>query len=90
MHNKIGLDAAAIAKVVCFGANGLSAFHNCKNEVTTKTSVLIGTINGRVHCYRHKFNMVVQTLSELMIIHLIEELLRNRHNCFVQSPKKFA
>jgi len=50
----------------------------------------MGTIYGRGVLYGYKFNLAIQTLSEIMIIHLIEELLRSCYNYFTQSPKKFA
>ena len=42
-----------------------------------------------VHCYGHRFNLVVKTLSDLDIISDIEDLVKVVHAYFAHSPKKY-
>ena len=43
-----------------------------------------------VHCYGHRFNLVVKTLSDLDIISDIEDLVKVVHAYFAHSPKKYS
>ena len=43
-----------------------------------------------MHCYGHKFNLVVKTLSDLEIVGEIEDLVKVTHAYFAHSPKKYS
>ena len=43
-----------------------------------------------MHCYGHKFNLVVKTLSDLEIVGDIEDLVKVTHAYFAHSPKKYS
>jgi hypothetical protein len=87
---KGGLDKNGIAsKLLCFGANGCSAFQGSKNGVTVQIQKIFSPFTSGVHCHAHKINLVEKTLSQLDIFHYIEELMRLSHAYFVHSSKKF-
>ena len=43
-----------------------------------------------MHCYGHKFNLVVKTLSDLEIVGEIEDLVKVTHAYFAHSSKKYS
>jgi hypothetical protein len=88
---KGGLDKDAIAsKLLCFGADGCSAFQGSKNGVTVQIQKNFAPFASGVHCHAHKINLAVKTLSQLDVFHSIEELMRLSHAYFAHSPKKYS
>jgi hypothetical protein len=86
---KGGLDKAAIAaKLLCFGADGCSAFQGSKNGITVQIQKNFSPFASGIHCHAHKVNLAVKTLSELDVFHCIEELMRLSHAYFAHSPRK--
>jgi hypothetical protein len=74
---KGGLNEDAIAeKLVCFGADGVSAFQGKRTGVTVQI--------------RNNFALhATGTLSQLAVFHEVEELMRVSHAYFSHSPKKY-
>jgi hypothetical protein len=42
-----------------------------------------------VHCHVHKIILAVKTLSQLPVVHAVEELMRASYAYFSHSPKKY-
>jgi hypothetical protein len=87
---KGGLDQDAIAtKLLCFGADGVSAFQGKRTGVTVQIKKKFAPFSTGVHYHAHKINLAVKTLSQLSIFHSIEEVMRVAYSYFSHSPKKF-
>jgi hypothetical protein len=87
---KGGLDEATIAsKLICFGADGVSAFQGKKTGVTVQIKKNYAPYATGIHCHTHKVNSAVKTLSQLDVFQAIEDLMRLSHAYFSHSPKKF-
>ena len=78
------------AKLICFGADGISSFQGCRNGVSKQLPANWCPFVLQVHCYGHKFNLVVKTLSDLEIVGDIEDLVKVTHAYFAHSPKKYS
>lgn len=86
-----GLEIATIAqKLVCFGANGVSAFWCQKSSVSKRMRELWSLFMLNVHCFGHKVNLVCKILSELFIFAQAEELMRPVHSYFAHGSKKYV
>jgi hypothetical protein len=87
---KGGLNEDAIAeKLVCFGADGVSAFQGKRTGVTVQIRNNFALHATGIHCLAHKINLAVKTLSQLAVFHEVEELMRVSHAYFSHSPKKY-
>lgn len=85
------LDALAIAtKLVCFGADGVSAFQGCRTGVTVQFKAKHAPHVIGVHCMAHRVNLAMKTLSRLDLFHAVEDLCKLCHNYFAHSPKRQA
>ena len=62
-----------IAKLICFGAHGMSSFQGCKNGVSKQVLENWCPYVLQVHYYGHIFNLVVKTLSDLEVVSEIED-----------------
>jgi hypothetical protein len=62
-------------KLVCFGADGMSTFQGYKTGVTTQIHVKYAPFSIGIHCFSHKMNLAIQTMSNYPIIARIESLL---------------
>ena len=87
-HGKIEADQIA-TKLISFGVNGISSFQGCKNGVSKQLLENWCLYVLQVHCYGHKFNLVVKTLSNLEVVSEIEDLVTVAHAYFAHSPKKY-
>ena len=79
-----------VAKLICFGADGVSLFQGCRNGVSKELLENWCPFVLQVHCYGHKFNLFVKTLSDLEIVGEIEDLVKVTHAYFSHSPKKYS
>jgi hypothetical protein len=87
---KGGLDEKSIVnKLLCFGANEVSAFQGKKKGVTVQIQKKFAPYATGVHYHAHKINLAVKTLSDLPVFHTIEDLMRVSHVYFSHSPKKY-
>jgi hypothetical protein len=87
---KGGLNEDATAsKLVCFGADGVSAFQGKRTGVTIQIKQNYAPHATGIHCLAHKLNLAVKTLSQLAVFHEVEELMRISHAYFSHSPKNF-
>lgn len=85
------LDHHEIAtKLVCFGADGVSAFHGCRTGVTVQLKSKFAPHVIGVHCMGHRVNLAVKTLSKLDLFHSVEDLCKVCHAYFSHSPKRQA
>jgi hypothetical protein len=62
-------------KLVCFGVDGVSTFQGHKTGVTTQIREKYAPFSNGIHCFNHKMNLVVQTMSNYPMISRIESLL---------------
>ena len=88
-HGKIEAHQIA-AKLICFGADGVSSFQGCRNGVSKQLLENWSPYVLHVHCYGYRFNLVVKTLSDLDIVSDIEDLVKAVHAYFAHSPKKYS
>ena len=88
-HSKMELEQIA-AKLICFGADGVSSFQGCRNEVSKQLLENWCPFVLQIHYFGYKFNLVVKTLSDLEIVGEIEDLIKVTHAYFAHSPKKYA
>jgi hypothetical protein len=90
LGSKGGLnDDATASKLICFGADGISAFQGKHIGVTVQIKQNFAPHATGIHCLAHKINLVVKTLSQLAVFHAVEELMRINHAYFSHGPKKF-
>lgn len=86
-----GIEAVDIAsKLICFGANGASAFQGSKNGVVKQIKDKHAPFIVGIHCCIHKLNLCIRSLSCLTVMHAIEDVLQATHSYFAHSPKKVA
>jgi hypothetical protein len=91
LSTKGGLaDEDVAAKLLCFGADGVSAFQVKRTGVTVQIKAKHAPFATGIHCHAHKLNLAVKTLSHLAIFHAIEELMRISYAYFAHSPKKYS
>jgi hypothetical protein len=84
-----GLSERQIAeKLVCFGANGVSTFQGSRNGVTVQLQKSKAPYLFGVHYMAHRTNLVVEQLSNLLVVIKIESLCKNIHSYFSHSPKR--
>ena len=88
-HGKIKADEIA-AKLICFGADGVSSFQNCRNGVSKQLLENWSPYVFQVHYCGHRFNLVVKTLNDLEIVSDMEDLVKVVHAYFVHSFKKYS
>jgi hypothetical protein len=62
-------------KLICFGADGVSTFQGYKTGVTTQIREKYAPFSIRNHCFSHKMNLAIQTMSNYPMIARIESLL---------------
>jgi hypothetical protein len=68
LGSKGGLNDDAIAsKLVCFGADGVSAFQGKRIGVTVQIKQNFAPHATGIHCLAHKINLAVKTLSQLAV-----------------------
>ena len=79
-----------VAKLICFRANGVSSFQGCRNGISKQLLENWCPFVLQIHCFGHKFNLVVKTLSDLEIVGEIEDLIKVTHAYFAHSPKKYV
>jgi hypothetical protein len=90
LHTKGGLNSDAIAyKLLCFGADGVSAFQGKRTGVTVQIKKDYAPFATGIHCHAHKINLAVKTLSQFPVVHVVEELMRVSYAYFSHSPKKY-
>jgi hypothetical protein len=90
LGSKGGLNNDATAsKLVCFGADSVSAFQGKRIGVTIQIKHNFAPHATVIHCLAHKINLAVKTLSQLAVFHEVEELMQISHVYFSHSPKKF-
>jgi hypothetical protein len=76
MHDLGNLTQEEIAsKLICFGTNGMSTFQGHKTGVTTQIREKYAPFSFGIHCFSHKMNLIVQTMSNYPMIARIESLL---------------
>ena len=68
----------------------MSSFQGCRNGVSKQLLENWSPYVLHVHCYGHRFNLVVKTLSDLDIISDIEDLVKVVHAYFAYSSKKYS
>jgi hypothetical protein len=86
-----GLEATDLAgKLLCFGADGASAFQGHKNGVVKQMREKYAPFVLGVHCCAHKLNLCAKSLSNLGVMHALEDVLQASHGYFAHSPKKAA
>ena len=68
----------------------MSSFQGCRNGVSKQLLENWSPYVLHVHCYGHRFNLVVKTLSDLDIVSDIEDLVKVVHAYFAHSPKKYS
>lgn len=84
-----GLEATDIAsKLVYFGADGALAFQGSKNGIQKQIKEKYASFVVGVHCYAHKLNLRARSLSTLIVMHAIEDVLQATHSYFAHSQKK--
>ncbi len=76
------------SKLVCFGANGFSIFQGLKLGLTIQIQRQYAPFVVNVHCMAHWTNLVVKTLSNLLLVSHIENLLHCLYGYFNHSPKR--
>jgi len=77
-------------KLLCFGADGVTTFQGLKSGVTTQIKENYAPFTTGVHCCAHRLNLAAQSLSSMLVMHSIEDVLRMTHAYFAHSPKKAA
>jgi hypothetical protein len=91
LSTKGGLPDDAIAyKILCFGADGISAFQGKKTGITIQIKNKFAPFVAGIQCHAHKINLAVKTLSQLSIFQAVEDLMRLSHAYFAHSPKKYT
>lgn len=83
-------DSDISQKLLCFGADGVSSFQGLKTGVTSQIKEKYFPFATGVHCCAHRLNLAAQSLSQLTVMHAVEEVLRSTHTYFAHSPKKAA
>jgi hypothetical protein len=88
--NEGGLTREEIAsKLVCFGADGVSTFQGYKSGVTTQIREKYAPFILGIHCFSHKMNLAVQTMSKYPMVARIESMLQSLHGYFCRSNKRY-
>lgn len=64
------------AKLVSFGADGVSVFQGVRTGVTVQLKDNHAPFVSGMHCMSHRTNLAVQTLSQVPLVTRIEELLQ--------------
>jgi hypothetical protein len=76
------------AKLVSFGADGVSVFQGVRTGVTVQLKENHAPFVFGMHCMSHRTNLAVQTLSQVPLVTRIEELLQGLYSFFLHSPKR--
>jgi hypothetical protein len=76
------------AKLVSFGADGVSVFQGVRTGVTVQLKEHHAPFLSGMHCMSHRTNLAVQTLSQVPLVMRIEELLQSLYSFFSHSPKR--
>ncbi len=75
-------------KLVNMGCNGSFVFQGHQTSETMQFKKFVAPFLNGIHCFGHKMNLVVITLSDLPIVHRLEGVLQSLY-FFAHSPKKF-
>jgi hypothetical protein len=71
-----GLEATdLVGKLLCFSVDGASAFQGHKNGVVKQMKEKYAPFVLEVHCCAHKLNLCAKSLSNLGVMHAIEDVL---------------
>ncbi len=81
-------DHDLVTKVVCFSVDGAATFQGIKIGVATQLIKKSSPFCILVHCIVHRTNLVVLTLSDLLIVVKIETLLVGVYKYFNHNPKR--
>jgi hypothetical protein len=76
-------------KLVCFRTDGMSTFQGYKTGVATQIREKYAPFSIGIHCFSHKMNLAVQTMSNYPMIARIESLLQSLHGYFCKSNKHY-
>ena len=71
-----------VENVVCFGADGVSIFYECRGGVTMLFQKEDCPYMFEVHFFVHRTNLVVEPLSNLSIVEKSESLCQNIYAYF--------
>jgi hypothetical protein len=71
-----------------FGVDGVFIFQGVKSRLTKQISNGWVLHSMGVHCMVHKTNLVIQTLSHLLMVNEIKGLLSTLHYYFCKSFKR--
>lgn len=76
------------SKLLCFGADGVAAFHGVHKGVTRQMQLGVAPFLIGVHCHAHRLQLAVKTLSDMLCMQSIEKVLAKTYNYFAHSPKR--
>ncbi len=79
-----------VGKLVNMGCDGSNVFQGHHIGVTLHSKEKVVQIFNGIHCFIHKINLAVITLSKLVFVHLLKNVLQRSYAFFVHNPKKIA
>ncbi len=79
-----------VGKLVSIGCDESNVFQGHRTSMTTQFKNKVVPFITRVHCFAHRTNMTVITLSNVSLMHQLEDILQSMYVFFSHSLKKFA
>jgi hypothetical protein len=78
-----------VGKLVSMACDGSFIFQGHRNNVTMELKKVVAFFFNGIHCFAHKTNLAMITLSNLPLVHQLDGVLQNLYVFFTHSPKKF-
>jgi len=86
-----GLKVEELArKLVNIGCDESNVFQGHRTSMTTQFKDKVVPFIIGMHCFAHQTNLVVITLSNVLLLHWLEGILQSMYVCFSHSLKKFT
>jgi hypothetical protein len=79
-----------VGKLVNMGCDGSNVFQGHQTGVTLHSKEKFVQFFNGIHCFIHKINLVVITLSKLDFVHLLKKRFAKVVCIFCSQPKKIA
>jgi hypothetical protein len=88
-YGGLGLEEL-VGKLVIIKCDDNNVFKGHKSKVTLQFKEKVTPLDPWVHCFAHKMNLIIITLSNVPMVHQLKLLLHNLYIFFAHSLKKFA
>jgi hypothetical protein len=79
-----------VGKLVSIGCDGSNVFQGHQTSMTMQFRNKVVPFIIGVHCFAHGTNLVVITLSNVLLVHRLEGILQNMYVFFFSQSKKIC